>query len=73
MNMETWTWRYGLNNGKRKARRFVKTLFTVCSSCKQKFVVCPLVDEETNGSYPIANGPNGLNGLNGLNGPAYLW
>ncbi len=23
--------------------------------CKQKFVVCPFVDEETNGSYPFAN------------------
>jgi hypothetical protein len=27
--------------------------FTVCSSCKQKFVLCPLVDEEINGSYPL--------------------
>jgi hypothetical protein len=36
-------------------------LFTVCSSCKPKFVVCPFVDEETNGSYPFANGLNGLN------------
>jgi hypothetical protein len=34
---------------------------TVCSLCKQKFVVCPFVDEETNGSYPFANGLNGLN------------
>jgi hypothetical protein len=27
------------------------------------FVICPLVDQETNRSYPIANGINGLNGL----------
>ncbi len=25
--------------------------FTVCSSCKWKFVICPFVSEETNGSY----------------------
>jgi hypothetical protein len=37
--------------------------FTVCSSCKGKFVICPFVDEETKGSYPFANGLNGLNGL----------
>jgi hypothetical protein len=28
--------------------------FTDCSSCKGKFVVCPVGDEETNGSYPFA-------------------
>ncbi len=38
--------------------------FSICSSCKRKFVVCPFVDEETNGSYPVANGLNGL---------AHLW
>jgi hypothetical protein len=37
---------------------------------KPKLVVCPFVDEETNGSYPFANGLNGQNGLNGL---VYLW
>ncbi len=37
--------------------------FTVCSSCKRKFVVCSCVDEEKNGSYPFANGLNGLTGL----------
>jgi hypothetical protein len=46
--------------------------FTVCSSCRRKFVVCPFVDEETNGSYPFVNGQNGFNGLNGLNGFAHL-
>jgi hypothetical protein len=28
----------------------------VCSSCKQKFVVCPFVEEETNRSYPLQMG-----------------
>jgi hypothetical protein len=37
--------------------------FTVCSSCKREFVVCPFVDKETNRSYLFANGLNGLNGL----------
>ncbi len=41
--------------------------FTVCSSCKQKFVVCLFVDRETNGSYPFANGLNRLNGPNKQN------
>jgi hypothetical protein len=35
-------------------------LFTVCSLCKRKFVVCLFVDEEANGSYPFPNGQNGL-------------
>jgi hypothetical protein len=50
---------------KRKAEAQVIFLnpFTVCSSCKWKFVVCPLVYEETNGSYLFAKGLNGLNGL----------
>ncbi len=34
--------------------------FTICSLCKQKFVVCLFVDKETNGSYPFANGLNRL-------------
>ncbi len=37
--------------------------FTICSSCKWKFVVCPFVDKETNGSYLFANGLKALNGL----------
>ncbi len=37
--------------------------FTVCSLCKRKFVVCPFIDEETNGSNSVANELNGLNGL----------
>jgi hypothetical protein len=39
--------------------------FTVCSSCKVKFVACLFVDKETNGSYPFKK--------NGLNGLAHLW
>jgi hypothetical protein len=38
-------------------------LFTVCSSCKWKFVVCSFVDEETNKYYLFGNGLNGLNDL----------
>ncbi len=37
--------------------------FTVCSSCKGKFVLCLFVSEETNGFYLFANGSNGLNRL----------
>ncbi len=37
--------------------------FTVCLSCKRKFVICPFVYEETHASYPFANELNGLNGL----------
>jgi hypothetical protein len=33
--------------------------FTICSSCTRKFVVFPFIDEETNRSYPFANGLNG--------------
>jgi hypothetical protein len=46
--------------------------FTICSSCKRKYVVCLFVDEETNGSYPFANEISGLNRLNGLNGLVHL-
>ncbi len=38
--------------------------FTVYSSCKREFVVCPFADQETNGSHPFAKG---------LKGPAHLW
>jgi hypothetical protein len=48
---------------KTEAQTISLNLFTVYSSCKRKFVVCPFVDEETNGSYPFANGLNGLNGV----------
>jgi hypothetical protein len=48
---------------KSEAQAIFLNLFTVCSSCKRKFVVCPFVYEETNGSYPFASGLNGLNGL----------
>ncbi len=38
--------------------------YSVCSLCKQKFAVCPVVCKETNGSS--ADRQNGLNGLNGV-------
>jgi hypothetical protein len=53
-------------NGKRKPRLFSFHPFTVCSLCKQKFVVYPFVYEETNGSYPFSKRLNGLNRLNRL-------
>jgi hypothetical protein len=73
-NMEKWrkeTWRHRdmdmetrrHQTEKTEARAIFLNLFTVCSSCKWKFVVCPFVDEETDGIYPFANGLNGLNGL----------
>ncbi len=37
--------------------------FTVSSLCIWTFVVCPFVDEETDGSYPFANGLNRLDHL----------
>ncbi len=73
METRTWTWKHGHGNretwrhqtekGKRKPRRFSLICVTICSPCKRKFVVCLFVNEETNASYPFANGLNGLNGL----------
>jgi hypothetical protein len=58
-DMETRTWRQETSNGKRKPRRFsLIHLPLVDRSCKRKFVVCPFVEEEINGSYPFANGLN---------------
>jgi hypothetical protein len=48
------------NKWKREAQVIFLNPFTVCSSCKQKFIVCPFVDEEPNGTCPFANGLNGL-------------
>jgi hypothetical protein len=58
VDMERWRHGYGdikwkMENG---SRGDFLNPFTVCSSCKRKFVVCPFVDEETSGSYPFANG-----------------
>ncbi len=47
-----------VSNGKRKPMRLFP--LTICSPCKWKFVVCPFVDEETNGRVTF---PNGLFGL----------
>jgi hypothetical protein len=44
---------------KTKAQAIFLYPFTVCSSGKQKFVVCPIVDEETKESYLFGNGVNG--------------
>jgi hypothetical protein len=51
-----------VSNGKRKteAREISSNPFTVCSSCKQKFVVNPFVYKETNGSYPLQTDKTGL-------------
>ncbi len=35
--------------------------FMVCSLCKWKFVVCPFVDNESNGNYPFAHRLKELN------------
>jgi hypothetical protein len=50
------------SNGKCKTEAQVIFLnpFTVCSSCKQKFVICPFIEKETNGSCPFLNRLNGL-------------
>jgi hypothetical protein len=50
----------GDNKRKTEAHAIFLNTFTVCSSCKWKFVICSFVDEETNGSYPFANGLIGL-------------
>jgi hypothetical protein len=41
---------------KTEAQAIFLILFTVCSLWKQKFVVCPFVYGEVNGSYPFKNG-----------------
>ncbi len=60
-----------VSNGKRKteAQAIFINSFTVCSSCKRKFAVCLLDDEERNESYPFANGLKGLNRF----GLSHLW
>jgi hypothetical protein len=64
-DIETWTWRHAEIKGKTDNERPIIFLnpFTICSSHKPKFVVCPFLDEETNGGFPFANGLNGLKGL----------
>jgi hypothetical protein len=64
--METWRhvdMKAANEKGKTEARAIFLCPFTVCSSSKRKFVVCLFVDEETNGSYPFANGLNRLGHL----------
>jgi hypothetical protein len=43
---------------KTEAQAIFLNPFTIGRSCKRKFVVCPFVEEEINGSYPFANGLN---------------
>jgi hypothetical protein len=45
-----------------EAQAIFLNLFTMCSSYKRKFGICPF-DKETNRSYPFANRLNGLNEL----------
>ncbi len=40
---------------KTEAQAFFLNPFSVCSSYKWKFVVCPFIVEETTGIYPFAN------------------
>jgi hypothetical protein len=54
-DMETWTWRYGDIKQKTEAQAIFLDPLTVCSSCKQKFVVSLLVDEVTDANYPFSN------------------
>ncbi len=69
-DMEIWrkgdmdTWRHTdmeTSDGKKKteAKAIFLYQFTVCSSCKRKIVVYLFVKEETNKSFPFANGLNG--------------
>jgi hypothetical protein len=47
-DMVTWRWKHGEPKGKQKTEAHVifSNLFTVCSSCKRKFVVCNIVEKE---------------------------
>ncbi len=57
----TEMWRHGHGDIKRKtdAQAIFLIPFTVGSSCKRKLTVCPVFDEDTNGSYPLSNGLTG--------------
>ncbi len=64
-DIETWT-RTGNGKQKTEGQAIFLNPFTICSSCKRKFVVCLFLDKATNGCYPFANGLNRLNGLGHL-------
>ncbi len=57
-----------VSKGKRKTgdQTIFLNPFTVCSSSKQKFVIWPFVNVETDRSFPFVNGLNGPSGLNGF-------
>jgi hypothetical protein len=59
-DMETWTWRHSDMKRKTGNPGDFSNPFNIFSSGKRKIVICPFVDEETNGSYPFANGLNKL-------------
>jgi hypothetical protein len=64
--MQIWKWRYehrDMEKRKTEAQTIFLIPFTVCSSYKWKFVICPCLDKETSGYYLFANGLNILNGL----------
>jgi hypothetical protein len=54
------TWKQGDIKQKTEAQAIFLNPFTVYLWCKQKGVVSPFVDEETNRSYPFEKGLNGL-------------
>jgi hypothetical protein len=65
-DMKTWrsgdmeTWRRGDITRKKETQAIFLNPFTVCSSWKRKFIVCPFVDEESNGRNLLTNGLNRL-------------
>ncbi len=62
--MELYTYIFCCFKWNTEVQAIFLNLFTVCSSCKWKFVIHPYVVEETNGSYLFTNR---------LNRPAHLW
>jgi hypothetical protein len=67
INVETWTWRLGdgaiemeTSKRKREPRLFSLICLSFIHHRKWKFVICPFVDEEINGSYRFSNELNGL-------------
>jgi hypothetical protein len=64
--ISTYIFIYRCFKWKMEAQVIFLNLFTVCSSCKRKFVVCLSGFQETNGTSPFVKGLNRLNGLNGL-------
>ncbi len=76
---ETWrhrdteTQRHGDIKRKIEAQAIFLNSFTVCSSCKRKFVVCPFVDGRNKRKMSVCKRTNGLNGLAQIWNPAPLF